>query len=71
MRWAAFARQAFAGDDLQPGRACESAEFVDTEAQVAMLERLDRRAMRVPTERCREQAATLAQHARTFGDDRR
>src|SRR5690242_17360323 len=70
MGWSSFAREALAGHYLEARVAREAGEFVDREAEVAMLEWLHRRAVRMPAKRRGEHASATACHARGFRDDR-
>src|SRR6185312_7822901 len=66
MRRPAFARDAFAGDDFQSSLFGKAAQLFRAETQVAVVERFDRRAMRMLAERGCEQASARLEHARGF-----
>src|SRR5690348_14768023 len=69
MRRAPFARQAFAAEHLEAGPGRQFAQFAFAETQVAMVERFDRRTVRVAGERGGQKAAAGTQHVRRFGND--
>src|SRR6185437_3778548 len=64
MRRAGFARNAFALQDFKPGLARETGQVFAFEAEVLVIERRHRRAMRVLRQGRRQQPPTRLQYAR-------
>ncbi len=68
MRLTSFARNRFATHDFQAGFLREVAQAIDREPEIAVIERIHRRAMRVLRKRCGKQSSAGLERARGFGE---